>query len=593
MIPLATVSGVATTNAEMLDWFARNTPVTVLTTKSIQVEPNPGNREPVIAEPEPGSFVNAVGLRNPGLEATLEELAAIAPRRAEWPQRCRLNISLAGGSVEEFVLLARKLAPFADLLELNFSCPHAKGGYGAAIGCDRELVETYTRAVVGAVAAAAAVGAATQATASTTAPTEVTHTISSRGAGGAIPVYVKLPPDARDVGAISRTAVAAGATGITAINTVGPEVYRERHSGAPILTNPPDGRGGKSGRWIRQRALQCVADIRAAVGPRVPIIGMGGVETHAHAVAMVDAGASVVGVGSALALHHQRDWPRQLRSIAEGSAPAPTITHKSQAADTPRMNFTPFTVTDRVDLDDTLFEISLDGELAYGPGQVVFLWIPGVGEKPFSPAGDRPLQFLVQRRGQFSRALGELEAGATLYVRGPYGDSHDVHHVHHRNHGHEGGGDKPSAGTALLIAAGSGAAVLPALVRALGGLQLPVDIYIGLSKSTSDAPLRRTFDRILTPQDTLSVVYDQGQKARVLSTVNPSPRTDRAYVIGPEAFMRSAKDRLSGPGGIPTDRMWFSLEQRMLCGVGLCGACHVRGILTCMYGTFVRGDRLC
>ena len=72
---LATVSGVASTKKELIELFDRKIPsIDVITTKSFQVKPNPGNREPIVCSPAPGDFGNSVGLRNPGMDAVLPEI---------------------------------------------------------------------------------------------------------------------------------------------------------------------------------------------------------------------------------------------------------------------------------------------------------------------------------------------------------------------------------------------------------------------------------------------------------------------------------------------------------------------------------------
>ncbi|MCD6343252.1 MAG: hypothetical protein J7L76_05660 [Spirochaetaceae bacterium] len=81
-ISFATVSGIVTTNPVMIRRIDALPDFTLITTKSYQVNPNPGNREPVIVEPENGSFGNAVGLRNPGMIKGLEELKKLTVREA-------------------------------------------------------------------------------------------------------------------------------------------------------------------------------------------------------------------------------------------------------------------------------------------------------------------------------------------------------------------------------------------------------------------------------------------------------------------------------------------------------------------------------
>jgi len=67
-LKLGTVSGVLTTRPRLIEWVDANLPeIELITTKSYQVRPNPGNREPILVEPQAGCFGNAVGLRNPGL----------------------------------------------------------------------------------------------------------------------------------------------------------------------------------------------------------------------------------------------------------------------------------------------------------------------------------------------------------------------------------------------------------------------------------------------------------------------------------------------------------------------------------------------
>lgn len=233
-----------TTNEEMIRFFDTEVPaVDIITTKSFQVVPNPGNPEPVICETERGCFGNSVGLKNIGMEAAVEEMRRLRPMRA------LLNISLSASNPEDFITLVNAFIPYADMLELNFSCPHAARGYGASIGCDAGIAATYVRRI-----------------------REAFPSLS-------VPLFVKLTPNVADIGAIAKSVVAAGANGITAINTVGPIVHIDPDSGESILINQVGGKGGKSGRWVFSTAVSSIRSIRKAVGPDVPIIGMGGVST--------------------------------------------------------------------------------------------------------------------------------------------------------------------------------------------------------------------------------------------------------------------------------------------------------------------------
>jgi len=589
MIPLATVSGIATTTPEMIDWFARNVPVSVITTKSIQEEPNPGNREPVITEPEPGSFGNAVGLRNPGVTAASAEFRALASRRADWPDGIRLNISIAANDPTGFARLVSELDAFADILELNLSCPHAHGGYGSDIGRDPVLT-------------AECVAAAVMATGKT---------------GRTVPIYAKLTPNTDRIGEIARIAVEAGAAGIVAINTAGPSQYRDPSSGEIVLTNPAPsraiergqeeeyrGRGGRSGRWIRERALECVREIRATVGTEIPIIGMGGVESPEDARAMVRAGASIVGIGSVLARVDQREWPAFFAATtAIGETPvaarSPTVVLRDDAG----MRHRPCRVQARRELGEGFFELELAEPLPFHAGQTVFLWVPPVGEKPFSPAVAEPATFLIRRRGPVTRALGELTPGDTVYLRGPYGrgvGESDL--IPAPGGGPVGGGPAEggtgsgvaAAGRALVLAAGTGLAPVPALLGVLAAAGYEAELWWGVRSVAVVTPL----DGAVTERGvTVKRVNDNGEEGRVLRLFaeEGAPAPDLVVAIGPEPFMARAAE-IARSRGVPPERVLLSLEKTMLCGVGLCGLCGIDGRLTCQYGTFVcvgRSHEMC
>ena len=133
--PFTIPSGIVTTATSIIQHFFDEIPeIGVLTTKSIGPDPKLGNREPILSQYAPGNFVNAVGLTNPGMHASAELLAGL-----KIPADRFLLTSIFGGSLEEYVAVAQCLAPYSDGLELNLSCPHAKG-YGMAMGQDPELV---------------------------------------------------------------------------------------------------------------------------------------------------------------------------------------------------------------------------------------------------------------------------------------------------------------------------------------------------------------------------------------------------------------------------------------------------------------------
>lgn len=536
---LSTVSGVLSTKTALVRYVDRKLPAFgIVTTKSYQVNPNPGYREPVLCEVAPGSFGNAVGLRNCGMEQAIEELKGL---RKETILRALLNVSISASSPADFITLVGGFEEIADIIELNFSCPHANEGYGAAIGCSPLIAAAYMSAIRKAFPTCKAL------------------------------IFAKLTPNVPDIAPIARAVVEAGADGIVAINTVGPELYIEPQSGAPILYHKW---GGKSGLWIFDTAVTCVAAIRKAVGPDVPIIGMGGVATGTQIAAMIRAGADAVGIGSAFGKVHQKNWRAFSDALANDSMavlsgkkdPASASLYYSHEL---TMRYERRRIVKREQYGSAVVVLTLEGSWSSEAGQFVFLWIPQVGEKPFSIAHSDPLTFVIKRRGPFTEALFQLAEGDTLYLRGLYGAPME-NEVTKR---------------ALLVAGGTGVAVLPSLARHLVGQGTDVRIFIG----TSDPETNGVLADVLTNYGPVVTVSDDGIAARVLNSLDDEldDRKDiSCYVVGPKAFMAAAVEKILTKG-ITSDRIYLSLELDTLCGVGMCGECACQDRLTCQWGTFV------
>jgi dihydroorotate dehydrogenase (NAD+) catalytic subunit len=124
-----------------------------------------------------------------------------------------------------------------------------------------------------------------------------------------VPVLIKLSPNVADIAAIARAVEAAGADGISAINTATGMVI-DLHARRPILANRT---GGLSGPAIHPLAVRCVYDIYEAV--RLPIVGIGGVSSGRDAIEMIMAGATAVGIGSAVYEEGPEVFGRILREM--------------------------------------------------------------------------------------------------------------------------------------------------------------------------------------------------------------------------------------------------------------------------------------
>jgi dihydroorotate dehydrogenase (NAD+) catalytic subunit len=519
----------------MIEWVDRMVrEIEVITTKSYQLLPNPGYREPVLLENEVGCFANAVGLRNPGMATGIRELSALRRRHA---LRSLLNVSLSANSIEDFIRLVRGFAPVADMLELNFSCPHAASGYGSSIGSDPGLVYEYVRAIRGATSAA---------------------------------LFPKLTPNVEDIGEIARAAISAGADGLSAINTVDPEVFREPESGHPILSNPNGGKGGKSGEWIKEKAAEKVAEVRRAVGQEVPIIGIGGISSAEDVRRMREAGADVVGLGSVFARVPRQDLlPLYVgalrRDYFEAGNSAATFLASERL-----MGYRASRIREIRSFGESLRLLILDAQLEAAASQYAFLFLPGAGEKPFSVACCDPATFLVRKRGPFTDALFGLKVGDRVLLRGPYGAKMP-----------ESGSSK-----ACIVAGGTGIALAPLIIHTLLARGKEITLFFGSSReedlevlSVLSLPCRRI------------AVADRGQPARILTHLREHLGPDSArgscfYNVGPQGFLARACRREAAMGAAGSE-IYLSLETPSLCGVGLCGSCECGGRLLCKEGTFV------
>lgn len=218
-------------------------------TKTITPEPREGNPPVRIAETGAG-MLNSIGLQGPGIEAfladTLPRLAAL---------RLRIWVSVGGFSAADYAGICDLLDgnPSVDVIELNLSCPNVDEAPESAA----EIVAACRRRTT-------------------------------------TPLYAKLSPAASDIGEAARAVVAAGADGLTLVNTLR-GLALDPVSLKPKLAR---GSGGYSGPALKPVALACVSACARAVS--VPIVGLGGVQSGQDALELVAAGASVVSLGTIL-----------------------------------------------------------------------------------------------------------------------------------------------------------------------------------------------------------------------------------------------------------------------------------------------------
>jgi dihydroorotate dehydrogenase (NAD+) catalytic subunit len=266
--PIILASGILGTSATLLK-RAAEAGAGAVTAKSCGPAPRAGHPNPVALD-WGGGLINAIGLSNPGAE---EEVGLLAEARVMMePLGVPLIASIFAGTVEQFAQVARIVARAnPHLIEVNISCPNVGDEFGAPFAGTCQSAADVTAAVKSAVA---------------------------------IPVAVKLAPNIPGIARIAAAVVEAGADAITAVNTM-PGMIINAEAGRPVLSNRV---GGISGPALKPIALRCVYEIAKAV--RAPIIGTGGVTTGRDAAEMLMAGATAVGVGSAV-------WYRGVAALGE------------------------------------------------------------------------------------------------------------------------------------------------------------------------------------------------------------------------------------------------------------------------------------
>jgi dihydroorotate dehydrogenase (NAD+) catalytic subunit len=223
-------------------------------TKSISVRPMRGYPNPTVVPLGNGTYLNAVGLSNPGVRAFSHEISK--------NRNVPIIVSLVGSSETDFP----KMISYLDSLniigyEINLSCPHVSK-MGMEVGDDPEVVSSMVKTIK-------------------------RHTRK--------PISVKIGIGKIDVVDMAKTAVDAGAEIITAINTVR-AMKIDFQSMVPVLSNRI---GGLSGKAIKPIGIRCVYEISKRLN--VPVIGCGGIFSWEDVIEYLLAGASAVQLGSVLA----------------------------------------------------------------------------------------------------------------------------------------------------------------------------------------------------------------------------------------------------------------------------------------------------
>jgi dihydroorotate dehydrogenase (NAD+) catalytic subunit len=229
-------------------------PFAAFVSKTVTLAPRQGNPPPRLWELGAG-MINSIGLPNKGLAGYL---AQDLPRLAELP--VPLIVNVMGSSADDVATLVTAFAERDEVaaLELNVSCPNVQTGL--LMGAD---------------------------------PGETAALLDAVRPRTAKPLIVKLTPNCASPAAVAAAAEQHGADAVSLVNTLRGMAMHPRRPGEPWLGGDT---GGVSGPAVRAIALAQVREVRARI--RIPIVGMGGVQSGRHARDLLDAGADIVGVGT-------------------------------------------------------------------------------------------------------------------------------------------------------------------------------------------------------------------------------------------------------------------------------------------------------
>lgn len=232
-------------------------PLGGVVTKSLSLNPRPGNPPPRIWETPGGGVLNSIGLANPGVEAFLKDKVKVLPLG-----KTEVFLSVVGERVEEFGEVVERLETIKGVAgyEINLSCPNVKKG-GLELGTDREMVKEIVLAC---------------------------RSVTTKF------LAVKLTPHHPQIAPLAETAIGSGADALTLVNTlVGMAIDADKRR--PVLGSVT---GGYSGPPLKPVALAKVWQAYQAV--QVPIWASGGIVTGLDGIEFLLAGASGLQLGSVL-----------------------------------------------------------------------------------------------------------------------------------------------------------------------------------------------------------------------------------------------------------------------------------------------------
>ena len=211
------------------------------------------------------------------------------------------------------------------------------------------------------------------------------------------------------------------------------------------------------------------------------------------------------------------------------------------------------------------------------PGQFLMLWIPGIDEIPLSvmDAGNGLVSVSVKQVGDATKHLHSMEAGATVGVRGPFGNSFTE-----------------SRGRVLLVGGGTGTAPLLFLAKQLAKKTERLSFVEG-AKTKDELLFVQELGVVCLEKNLVTTTEDgtyglQCLVTEPLAKLLDRERFDMIYTCGPEVMVKKIFE-LTDPRKLPLEA---SLERLMRCGIGLCGSCVIGKYRVCRDGPVFTASQL-
>jgi dihydroorotate dehydrogenase electron transfer subunit len=214
----------------------------------------------------------------------------------------------------------------------------------------------------------------------------------------------------------------------------------------------------------------------------------------------------------------------------------------------------------------------VDAKIKAKPGQFMMVWVPKVGERPFSLLSGSPLSFSIAKVGLVSEALHNLKAGEKISFKGPLGNGFKL----------------GNAKRILLVGGGYGVVPLYWLAQEAMGKGVQISVIIG-ARNEKDIIFDEQFRKLGVD---LLVATDDGSKGFKGNAVEAAKSKniksfDLVCSCGPEKMMYFL-GKACEEAGVPSQ---LSMERYMKCGLGICGSCDLNGIAICREGPVLEGKK--